>query len=83
MRRMTYFTVSNLVCFGLAVLTVGTALRDAVARGSRLHRDISLGNILLVRENDQADRTGYLIDWDASCRVSASGECVEAGRVVS
>ena len=58
-------------------------MRDAVAKASRLHRDISVGNILLVRDGDLPWRRGYLIDWDASCPVSESGECLEAGRVVS
>lgn len=68
---------------GSASLTARTALRDAVGLASALHRDISIGNIILVREDGQATRTGYLIDWDACFPVSETGECIEAGRVVS
>ncbi|PIL22447.1 hypothetical protein GSI_15135 [Ganoderma sinense ZZ0214-1] len=57
------------------------AVRDAVRVASRLHRDVSIGNIILVREGGQEIRKGYLIDWDACCPVSETGECVEAGRV--
>ena len=72
-------------CYLLAYLTLALASRDAVSSSRRLHRDISLGNILLVREEESQDniRTGYLIDWDAAGLCSEAGECVEQGRVVS
>ncbi len=62
--------------------TSGLAMQDAVTKAARLHRDISIGNIILVREGERASRTGYLIDWDASCDVDESGEATEAGRAV-
>ncbi len=72
--------MSRLVAF----LTVEIALRDAVNSSCRLHRDISLGNILLVREGEgQAIRTGYLIDWDAIGPILESGKCEEVGCIVS
>ena len=58
-------------------------MRGALSRAGRLHRDISLGNLVLVREPGQVTRRGYLIDWDASCDVDESGEAIETGRAVS
>lgn len=60
-----------------------TAMRDALAKDSRLHRDISVANIILVQEADRDVRRGYLIDWDASCRVDDAGDALEEGRAVS
>ncbi|KAI9059515.1 hypothetical protein FKP32DRAFT_1634329 [Trametes sanguinea] len=56
------------------------AMRDALAKDRRIHRDLSVGNIILVKENDRAIRKGYLIDWDASDRVDEGGESLQAGR---
>ncbi|KAL7277716.1 hypothetical protein ACG7TL_008652 [Trametes sanguinea] len=56
------------------------AMRDALAKDSRIHRDLSVGNIILVKETDRAIRKGYLIDWDASDRVDEQGESLQAGR---
>ena len=58
-------------------------MRDGLEKGCRLHRDISVGNIILVKEPDSSIRRGYLIDWDASCEANGTGEAVEIGRVVS
>lgn len=58
-------------------------MRDAYRLDSRIHRDLSAGNVILVKEQDRRVRRGYLIDWEASCRVDDSGEALEAGRVVS
>lgn len=58
-------------------------MRDALAKDSRIHRDLSVANIILFKEPDRPIRRGYLIDWDASCRVDESGEAITAGRVVS
>ena len=58
-------------------------MKDALAKDSRLHRDISIGNILLVKEPDSTTRRGYLIDWEASCRVDGTGNALEDGRAVS
>ena len=59
------------------------AMRDALAKDCRLHRDISVGNIILVQEEDSDVRRGYLIDWEASCRVDGTGNALEDGRAVS
>ncbi|RPD62298.1 hypothetical protein L227DRAFT_599699 [Lentinus tigrinus ALCF2SS1-6] len=56
------------------------ALSDAHAHASRLHRDISVGNIILIREEGSKIRRGYLIDWDASCETNDAGEAVTIGR---
>ncbi|KAI1793362.1 hypothetical protein LXA43DRAFT_885991 [Ganoderma leucocontextum] len=53
---------------------------DAFTRNARLHRDISLANVILVRESESVRRKGYLIDWDSSCDVDESGEATETGR---
>ena len=58
-------------------------MRDALAKDSRIHRDLSVGNIILVQEGDSSTRRGYLIDWESSCKVDDAGEAVELGRVVS
>lgn len=59
------------------------AMRDALAKDSRIHRDLSVGNIILVKEAGSAVRRGYLIDWEASDQVDESGEAKHAGRTVS
>ena len=60
----------------------GIAMMDAHTKCSRLHRDISLGSIMLVAEPGRSVRTGYLVDWDASSLVDASGGSVRIGRAV-
>ena len=57
-------------------------MRDALTLDSRLHRDISIGNILLVKERDRDIRRGYLIDWECSCNVDELGRATQSGRVV-
>ena len=58
------------------------AMKDAHSLASCLHRDISTGNIILVREEDRKMRRGYLVDWDASCDIDDSGAAAEPGRAV-
>ncbi|KAH9912681.1 uncharacterized protein BXZ73DRAFT_107317 [Epithele typhae] len=60
---------------------VFTAMNDALEKDSRIHRDISTGNIILVREPNNDIRKGCLIDWETSCRVNEHGDAVEPGRV--
>ncbi|KAI9067444.1 hypothetical protein FKP32DRAFT_1673002 [Trametes sanguinea] len=60
---------------------VFTAMRDALAKASRIHRDLSANNIILVKEPGHSMRKGYLIDWDASDTVDEKGMAVHAGRV--
>ena len=38
-----------------------------------LHRDLSLGNIILYKLPDRAIRVGYLIDWELSCKTDKLG----------
>ncbi|KAH9912676.1 uncharacterized protein BXZ73DRAFT_107312 [Epithele typhae] len=56
-------------------------MNDTLEKDSRIHRDISTGNIILVREPNNDIRKGYLIDWETSCRVDEHGDAVEPGRV--
>ncbi len=63
-------------------LTQHVALNDAHEHALRLHRDISIGNIVLVREQGREIRRGYLVDWDASCETDHAGEAVDVGRAV-
>ncbi|KAI0712053.1 hypothetical protein C8Q76DRAFT_476440 [Earliella scabrosa] len=64
-----------------ATYDVFQAIIDAYTLGKRLHRDVSVGNIILVRDGSRSTRKGYLIDWDASCEVDDSGASTEAKRV--
>ncbi|KAI0350362.1 hypothetical protein OH77DRAFT_1463888 [Trametes cingulata] len=57
-----------------------TAMRDALTKDSRIHRDISIGNIILVREPGQDIRRGYLIDWEVSDKVDDAGRSRHPGR---
>ncbi|KAH9849521.1 hypothetical protein C2E23DRAFT_905795 [Lenzites betulinus] len=57
-----------------------TALRDAFSKASRIHRDVSLGNIILVEVPGQDVRRGYLIDWETSDKADDAGQAVHAGR---
>ncbi|KAI0333654.1 hypothetical protein GY45DRAFT_1243997 [Cubamyces sp. BRFM 1775] len=57
------------------------AMRDAHTKAGILHRDISLGNIILVKEPGRNTRKGYLIDWEASCPVDELGRAVRDGLV--
>lgn len=58
-------------------------MRDAYEKDSRIHRDISLGNIILVKEPGSAVRRGCLIDWEMSCEVDEEGKSLDPTRVVS
>ena len=44
------------------------ALKDAHDKADTLHRDVSLGNIILARLKEKAERIGHLIDWELSCK---------------
>lgn len=46
------------------------ALIDAHDKADTLHRDVSLGNIILCRLKEEMERVGYLIDWELGCRRS-------------
>ena len=43
------------------------AALEAKEKCGRLHRDISINNIILVRKDGEL-RIGILIDWELSCR---------------
>jgi len=59
--RYRWFTVHD-------VLSV--ALVDAHDKADTLHRDVSLGNIILCQLKEEMERVGYLIDWELSCKRS-------------
>ncbi|KAJ8457588.1 hypothetical protein ONZ51_g11440 [Trametes cubensis] len=90
-RRRHYRLVTHTVGYGLkdlrgteellhATYDAFVAMQDALAKDKRLHRDLSVGNIILVKEPDRNVRRGYLIDWDASIRVDKKGEALREGR---
>ena len=58
-------------------------MRDASDKVSRIHRDISVGNIILVQEVDGSPRKGYLIDWETSDKVDENGHGFDRVRTVS
>ena len=59
------------------------AMRDALRLDCRIHRDVSIGNVILVKERGREVRRGCLVDWETSIRVDESGHALEAGRAVS
>ncbi|KAI0326081.1 hypothetical protein GY45DRAFT_1374254 [Cubamyces sp. BRFM 1775] len=90
-RRRHYRLVTHTVGYGLqdlrgteellhATYDAFVAMQDALAKDRRLHRDVSIGNIILVKEPDRPIRRGYLIDWDASIRVDKKGAALQEGR---
>ncbi|KAI0629909.1 hypothetical protein C8Q77DRAFT_1064573 [Trametes polyzona] len=89
--QQRYRLVSDTVGYGLSTLQgteellhatfdVFIAMRDALAKASLIHRDISVGNIILVRVPGERVRRGYLIDWEVSTKVNESGEAIHVGR---
>ncbi|KAJ2981291.1 hypothetical protein NUW54_g10892 [Trametes sanguinea] len=92
-RRRHYRLVTSTVGYSIKTLRgteellhstydVFIAMKDALEKDSRIHRDLSVGNIILVKEPGRAIRRGYLIDWDASDRTDDAGESLHAGRAV-
>ncbi|KAH9849497.1 hypothetical protein C2E23DRAFT_737101 [Lenzites betulinus] len=63
-----------------AAYDVFTAMRDALEKDARIHRDLSVGNIVLVKEPGRRIRRGYLIDWESSARIDSDGDAVRTGR---
>ena len=57
-------------------------MQDARLKDERLHRDISLGNIILVRDPTRSVRRGVLIDWEVSSQVDANGVSLDRNRTV-
>lgn len=64
-------------------LTLCVALIAAYEKLGRLHRDISLGNIILCRPEKGERRVGVLIDWEFSVRVGKNGKARDRCRSVS
>lgn len=58
-------------------------MRDASSKVQRIHRDISIGNIVLVKESGCNTRQGYLIDWETSSAVDSEGRSLDSNRTVS
>ncbi|OBZ71336.1 hypothetical protein A0H81_08861 [Grifola frondosa] len=63
-----------------ATYDVFQAMIDTSTKDNRIHRDISLGNIILVKDPGSRVRRGYLVDWEASCKIDAEGKACESGR---
>ncbi|KAL5522456.1 hypothetical protein ACEPAG_8472 [Sanghuangporus baumii] len=53
------------------------ALDSAYKRCRRVHRDISLDNIILYRSEASGSRRGLLVDWEFSSVVDSSGRAVD------
>lgn len=84
LHAMMYSSVCPRMYHSLTAFSqTSTAMQDAFAKDSRIHRDISLGNIILVNVPGRSARRGYLIDWEASCTVDDVGAALEVGRAVS
>ncbi|KAH9849496.1 hypothetical protein C2E23DRAFT_888207 [Lenzites betulinus] len=63
-----------------ATYDVFTAMRDALAKAAYIHRDLSIGNIVLFKEPDRDIRRGYLIDWESSDQIDSDGNAEHVGR---
>ena len=61
--------IGNTLCVSMTLITDGfsSAHRDAATKAKILHRDISLGNIIIVGED------GMVIDWELSKRIDPEG----------
>ncbi|CCM06299.1 uncharacterized protein FIBRA_08550 [Fibroporia radiculosa] len=53
---------------------------DAYAQANRLHRNISLGNVILCRNRGDGVRRGILIGWELSCQLDDKGHAREYER---
>ena len=84
MPRMTFSEASSRYSpiVGRVTQYLNIAMRDALDKTGHLHRNISISNVILVREPDRPVRRGYLIDWDSCCPADESGEATETGRAV-
>ncbi|OCB91435.1 hypothetical protein A7U60_g1313 [Sanghuangporus baumii] len=56
------------------------ALDSAYKRCRRIHRDISLDNIILYRFESSGPRKGLLVDWEYSSVVDSSGRVADKSR---
>ncbi|OCH85839.1 hypothetical protein OBBRIDRAFT_281591 [Obba rivulosa] len=57
------------------------AILDTFQKAGRIHRDISLNNIILVRDSEHEMVRGYLIDWESAIAVDAEGRAPSDHRV--
>lgn len=64
------------------ILRIALAAWSAYVLCKRLHRDISLNNIILVKKRGKW-RVGYLVDWEFSCKTDAEGRAEDNARSVS
>ena len=48
----------------------------------RVHRDISVDNIILVRKERGEDRRGILVDWELSTEIGSDGRVKDKDRSV-
>ncbi|OBZ71149.1 hypothetical protein A0H81_08673 [Grifola frondosa] len=65
-----------------ATYDVFQCMLDAYNKDQRIHRDVSLSNIILHRDGTGV-RRGYLVDWELSCRPDLKGEARDYWRTVS
>ena len=56
---------------------------DAKEKYGRIHRDISVDNIILVRKKKGERRTGILVDWELSTKINEEGEVEDNDKPVS
>ena len=84
MLGMMYSKVCHILCLSsMCTDESSAAMIDAYRLDSRIHRDISLGNIVLTKEPGRNTRRGVLIDWEVSSKVDENGESCDRQRMVS
>ena len=59
------------------------AIIEALEKCGRLHRDISLDNIILIWNSEIGRRIGILIDWELSTEADDDGVARDYDRSVS
>ncbi|KAL6301923.1 hypothetical protein BKA93DRAFT_827906 [Sparassis latifolia] len=65
-----------------ATFDVYSGMIYAFLHGNTLHRDVSLENIILVREGEDRLRHGYLINWELSSQMTEDKEALDEWTVV-
>ena len=65
------------------LIKLPAALDSAYKRARRLHRDVSIDNIILYRQPGSARRMGLLSDWEFSTVADSSGKATDNLRIVS
>lgn len=73
-------------CFPISLYSLlmsSAAIIAAYEKCQRLHRDVSLDNIILYRSKKGERRRGVLIDWEFSVPVSREGKARDYHRSVS